>query len=273
MKTIAIANQKGGTGKTTTTVNLGVALAQDGYRVLMVDFDPQANLSSYLGIEAPDGLSKTISTLMEREINDKTIIPTDFVQSADGVDFIPSNIVLADMEDFLHNTMCRETVLRSCLAAYQEKYDYCLIDCAPALGLLLVNALAASNEVIIPVQAQPFALEGMRKLMKNYFRVKKKINPSIEIGGIVMTMTDKVSRLCREICQGVRETYGARMRVFETTIPRNEPLKVSTEVRHSIFLYDAKCKGAQAYRELAKEVEDGGRKRQIPNRGTDALSR
>lgn len=272
MKTIAIANQKGGVGKTLTTANLGVALAQQGHRVLLVDFDPQANLSSYLGIEAPDGLELTVSTLMEKEINDKLIIPENFIHRAEGVDIIPSNITLADMEDFLHNTMCRETILRSCLTPYQDKYDYCLIDCAPALGLLLVNALAASNEVIIPVQAQPFALQGMAKLMANIFRVQRKINPEIQVGGIVMTMTDKVTRLSREICQSVRETYGSKIRVFATNIPRNEPLKVSTLVKSSIFKHDPKCPGAQAYRDLAKEVEDNGRQ-QVPVRDANALDR
>lgn len=170
MKTIAIANQKGGTGKTTTTYNLGIALTQQGYRVLMVDFDPQGNLSCYCGIPPEKDLDQTITELLmktscEKPIgNRECVYQTGRKEAAARVDFIPSNLRLAGFELAMGTMMCREVLLKSCLEQYSNQYDYCLIDCSPSVGLLLTNALAAANEIIIPMQAQPFSVVGMSQL-------------------------------------------------------------------------------------------------------------
>lgn len=167
MKTITIANQKGGTGKTTTTYNLGIALTQQGYRVLMVDFDPQGNLSCYCGIPPEKDLDQTITELLmktscEKPIgNRECVYQTGRKETAARVDFIPSNLRLAGFELAMGTMMCREVLLKSCLEQYNNQYDYCLIDCSPSVGLLLTNALAAANEIIIPMQAQPFSVVGM----------------------------------------------------------------------------------------------------------------
>ena len=170
MKTIAIANQKGGTGKTTTTYNLGIALTQQGYRVLMVDFDPQGNLSCYCGIPPEKDLEQTITELLmktscEKPIgNRECVYQTGRKEAAARVDFIPSNLRLAGFELAMGTMMCREVLLKACLEQYESQYDYCLIDCSPSVGLLLTNALAATNEIIIPMQAQPFSVVGMSQL-------------------------------------------------------------------------------------------------------------
>ena len=170
MKTIAIANQKGGTGKTTTTYNLGIALTQQGYRVLIVDFDPQGNLSCYCGIPPEKDLDQTITELLmktscEKPIgNRECVYQTGRKETAARVDFIPSNLRLAGFELAMGTMMCREVLLKSCLEQYNNQYDYCLIDCSPSVGLLLTNALAAANEIIIPMQAQPFSVVGMSQL-------------------------------------------------------------------------------------------------------------
>lgn len=179
MKTIAIANQKGGTGKTTTTYNLGIALTQQGYRVLMVDFDPQGNLSCYCGIPPEKDLDQTITELLmktscEKPIgNRECVYQTGRKEAAARVDFIPSNLRLAGFELAMGTMMCREVLLKACLEQYNNQYDYCLIDCSPSVGLLLTNALAAANEIIIPMQAQPFSVVGMSQLTSSIANVQR----------------------------------------------------------------------------------------------------
>ena len=179
MKTIAIANQKGGTGKTTTTYNLGIALTQQGYRVLMVDFDPQGNLSCYCGIPPEKDLDQTITELLmktscEKPIeNRECVYQTGRKEAAARVDFIPSNLRLAGFELAMGTMMCREVLLKACLEQYNNQYDYCLIDCSPSVGLLLTNALTAANEIIIPMQAQPFSVVGMSQLTSSIANVQR----------------------------------------------------------------------------------------------------
>lgn len=181
MKTIAIANQKGGTGKTTTTYNLGIALTQQGYRVLMVDFDPQGNLSCYCGIPPEKDLDQTITELLmktscEKPIgNRECVYQTGRKEAAARVDFIPSNLRLAGFELAMGTMMCREVLLKSCLEQYNNQYDYCLIDCSPSVGLLLTNALATANEIIIPMQAQPFSVVGMSQLTSSIANVQRNL--------------------------------------------------------------------------------------------------
>lgn len=194
MKTIAIANQKGGTGKTTTTYNLGIALTQQGYRVLMVDFDPQGNLSCYCGIPPEKDLDQTITELLmktscEKPIgNRECVYQTGRKEAAARVDFIPSNLRLAGFELAMGTMMCREVLLKSCLEQYNNQYDYCLIDCSPSVGLLLTNALAAANEIIIPMQAQPFSVVGMSQLTSSIANVQHKINPGLRVKGIYLKL-------------------------------------------------------------------------------------
>lgn len=196
MKTIAIANQKGGTGKTTTAYNLGIALTQQGYRVLMVDFDPQGNLSCYCGIPPEQDLEQTITELLMKVAYEKPLSHRECVyqskrtdDSAPQVDFIPSNLRLASFELAMGTMMCREVLLKTCLEQYSSQYDYCIIDCSPSVGLLLTNALSAANEVIIPMQAQPFSVVGMSQLTNSISSVQRKINPRLHIRGVLLTMT------------------------------------------------------------------------------------
>lgn len=196
MKTIAIANQKGGAGKTTTAYNLGIALTQQGYRVLMVDFDPQGNLSCYCGIPPEQDLEQTITELLMKVAYEKPLSHRECVyqskrtdDSAPQVDFIPSNLRLASFELAMGTMMCREVLLKTCLEQYSSQYDYCIIDCSPSVGLLLTNALSAANEVIIPMQAQPFSVVGMSQLTNSISSVQRKINPGLHIRGVLLTMT------------------------------------------------------------------------------------
>ena len=213
MKTIAIANQKGGTGKTTTTYNLGIALTQQGYRVLMVDFDPQGNLSCYCGIPPEKDLDQTITELLmktscEKPLgNRECVYQTGRKEAAARVDFIPSNLRLAGFELAMGTMMCREVLLKSCLEQYNNQYDYCLIDCSPSVGLLLTNELAAANEIIIPMQAQPFSVLGMSQLTSSIANVQRKINPELRVKGILLTMTEHTN-VSDRYCGQVRSTYG-----------------------------------------------------------------
>lgn len=232
MKTIAIANQKGGTGKTTTTYNLGIALTQQGYRVLMVDFDPQGNLSCYCGIPPEKDLDQTITELLmktscEKPIgNRECVYQTGRKEAAARVDFIPSNLRLAGFELAMGTMMCREVLLKSCLEQYNNQYDYCLIDCSPSVGLLLTNALAAANEIIIPMQAQPFSVVGMSQLTSSIANVQRKINPGLRVKGILLTMTEHTN-VSDHYCGQVRSTYGNKIHVFTTEIPRNVKVQES----------------------------------------------
>lgn len=252
---IALSNQKGGTGKTTTCANLGIGLAQEGKRVLVVDNDPQASLTISLGWTQPDKLPVTLSTLMGRAIMDEPIRAEEAIlHHSEGVDVLPASIELSGMEVSLVNAISRESVLRQVLEELSPRYDHMLIDCMPSLGMLTINALAAANSVIIPVQAQYLPAKGLEQLLQTVAKVRRQLNPRLKIDGILLTMVDSRTNFNREISALLRETYGGKIRVFATDIPHSvRAAEISAEGK-SIFAHDPHGKVAGAYRALTKEV-------------------
>ena len=263
---IAIANQKGGVGKTTTTFNLEVALAHAGKRILLVDSDPQGDLTTYMGIHDPDNIPVTLSTLMERSIKDEDINSKEAILKHDeGIDLIPSNLELSSMEVSLVNAMSREFTLRNCLSDIKDKYDYVLIDCMPSLGMITINALACADKVIIPVQSEFLAAKGMSHLMNTVLKVRKQINPNLKVGGILLTMVDGRTNLSKDIANELRSTYGTVFKLYDNQIPRGVKAAESSRMGESVLSYDSSSKVAQSYIDFAKEVLDYERKEKTRN--------
>lgn len=251
---IAITNQKGGVGKTTTTVNLGVGLANAGKHVLLVDDDPQGSLTISLGIRTPDDLMVSIATVMQNTVDDKEI-PEGYgiIHHAEGVDLLPSNIELSAFEVGLVNTMSRELVLRNYLQTVKQNYDYILIDCMPSLGMMTINSLVAADSVLIPSQPNYLSAKGLGLLMRSISKVKKQINPKLYVDGILLTMVDSRTNNAKAIIASLRQE-GAGIKVFETEIPFSVRAAEATQEGESIFAHDKNGKVAAAYEELTKEV-------------------
>ena len=265
MKTIALANQKGGVGKTTTAASLGIGLAKQGKKVLLVDADAQGNLTQMLGWRQPDELSPTLADLMTKTVNEEPIAPGEgILRHASGVDLVPANIELSGLEVTLVNIMSRETVLRQYLSTVAPAYDYAIIDCMPSLGMLTINALAAADAALIPVQAQYLSAKGLEQLLQTVQKVRRQINPKLKIEGILLTMTDSRTNYGKQISNLIRQAYGKHLKVFEQTVPRSVRAAETSAAGKSIFAYDPKGKVAEAYKSLAKEVlADADRQRKL----------
>ena len=259
---MAVVNQKGGTGKTTTCENLGIGLANEGKRVLLVDTDPQASLTIALGHPRSDDLPVTLTDLMAKVMQDQPIAPKEGILShEEGADLVPANITLSGMEVSLVNAMSRETVLRQVLDALKYRYDYILLDCMPSLGMLTVNALAASDQVLIPVQANYLSAKGLEQLLQTVNKVKRQINPKLRIEGILLTMVDLRTNFAKEISTLIRDTYGSKLKVYDADIPRSVRAAEISAEGVSIFKHDPGGKVAEAYRGLTKEVLQNAEKR------------
>ena len=252
---MAVVNQKGGTGKTTTCENLGVGLAMEGKKVLLVDTDPQASLTICLGHPVPDQLSPTLSDMMGKILLEQPIAPGEgILHHPEGVDLMPANIELSGLEVSLVNAMSRETILRQYLDTVKQNYDFILLDCMPSLGMLTVNALAAADNVLIPVQAAYLPAKGLEQLLQTINKVRRQINPKLKIEGILLTMVDNRTNYSKEISSLIRENYGGKLKVYKTDIPRSVRAEEISAEGTSIFKHDPKGKVAEAYRVLTKEV-------------------
>ena len=263
---IACVNQKGGTGKTTTCENLGAGLVMNGKKVLLVDFDPQASLSISLGYPKPEELPVTIADMMKKVVDEKEIRPGEgILHHEEGMDLMPSSIELSGMEVALVNTISRETVLKEYLESVKRDYDFVLLDCSPSLGMLTINAMAAADTLLIPVQASYLPAKGLEQLLQTVNKVRRQINPKLKIEGILLTMVDARTNDAKEISELIRNAYGGKIKVYDTEIPRSVRASEISKEGTSIFKHDPGGKVADAYRELTREVVKNAEKRRKRN--------
>ena len=254
-KVIAIANQKGGVGKTAVTSNLSVGIAMKGKKVLVIDADPQGNLTSSLGIDNADELDNTLASFVEREINEKQIAPDEYILHNDeGVDIMPCNIKLAGMDYMMMNAMSREHLLDAFVMSVRDKYDFIIIDCSPSLNLMTINVLTAADSVIIPVEASYLSMAGLQQLLDSIGSTKRKLNRKLEVEGIVINKVNTRTNHEKEIIEKLREAYGSLINVFDVMIPESVRAKECTAFGVSIYKHDPKGKVAQAFEKLTGEV-------------------
>ena len=252
-KIIAIANQKGGVAKTTTTINLGVGLSKVGKRVMLIDADPQGHLTMGLGF--PKNLRVTLKTMMENIIMGLEFDPREAIlHHEEGIDLMPGNIELSGLEVSLVNVMSRELVMRSYIELVKDNYDYILIDCMPSLGMITINAFACADSILIPVQAAYLPAKGLQQLIKTIGKVRRQINPKLMIEGILLTMVDARTNYAKDITALLVENYGSKVRIFENSIPISVRAAEISAEGVSIYEHDPKGKVAAAYQSLTEEV-------------------
>ena len=254
-KIIAIANQKGGVGKTTTTSNLGIGLAKQGKKVLLIDADAQGSLTASLGFTEPDKLEETLANVMANIINDVEMAPDyGILKHEEGIDLMPGNIELSGLEVSLVNVMSRELVMRSYIDLVNDRYDYILIDCMPSLGMITINAFACADSILIPVQAAYLPVKGLEQLIKTIGKVKRQINPKLSIEGILLTMVDSRTNYAKDISTLLIDNYSSKVRIFENSIPISVRAAEISAEGISIYQHDPKGKVASAYQSLTEEV-------------------
>lgn len=254
-RVIAIANQKGGVGKTTTCVNLGIGLARKGNRVLVIDADAQGDLTASLGCGEPDLLTDTLASVMGNIINDIEMQPDYGVKKHEElVDFLPANIELSGLEVSLVNIMSREKVLKEYVDAMRNHYDFILIDCMPSLGMMTINAFVSSDSILIPVQAAYLPVKGLQQLIRTISKVRRQLNPEVAIEGVLITMMDRRTNYAKEIEKLLKESYGNSLHIFENCIPLSVRAAETSSEGKSIFLHDPNGQVAKAYEKLTEEV-------------------
>ena len=262
-KVISVVNQKGGVGKTTTTVNVGIGLAREGKKVLLIDADPQGSLTASLGYEEPDDLRITLATIMMDVINEEEISLEDgILHHQENVDLLPANIELSALEVTMGNVMSREMIMKEYIDAIRCRYDYILIDCMPSLGMVTLNALSAADSVVIPVQAHYLPAKCMTQLLRTISKVKRCINPDLAIDGILLTIVDNRTNLAKSTVEALRQNFGSHIKIYKSQIPMAVKAAEVASKGESIFAYEPNSPVSKAYSEFTKEVLADGKQKE-----------